>query len=131
MENQNNNHNQNSNGFLLGLLIGGVATLIFTTKKGRELARELTELGIEKISDLQEKIDEAVVEYEDIPGEDYVEPAERPSEPPVLEKPKLLAKEAAPPISAAKSEKLSTGKAENTQASKPHRAVRRFFRKKN
>lgn len=129
MENQNNSHNQNSNGFLLGLLIGGIATLIFTTKKGRELARELTELGIEKISDFQEKIDEAVVEYEDVPGDDYVEPTERPSEPTVLEKPKLLAKETAP--AGVKNEKSPGSKAESAQASKPHRVVKRFFRKKN
>lgn len=128
MDNPNNN-NQNNNGFLLGLIIGGVATLLFTTKKGREIVKDLTEQGIERISDLQGKMDKAVVEYEDVPGEDYVEPEERVAETPEPEKPKLLAKESVSSATAAKSEKVHKEK-EVPFPPKPQRTVKRFFRKK-
>lgn len=130
MENQNNNHNQNSNGFLLGLIIGGVATLLFTTKKGREIVKDLTEQGIERISDFQDKMEKVVVDYEDVPGEDYVEPEKRSAEIPEPEKPKLLAKEPMASAIPAKSEKAHKEK-EVPSSQKTQRTVRRFFRKKS
>ena len=47
MEYRNNNHNGSGlgSGFLLGVIVGVIITLLFTTKKGREIVKELTEKG--------------------------------------------------------------------------------------
>lgn len=82
MEQKNQHHNSGfGNGFVLGLLVGVVATLLITTKRGRELFREFTERGFDKISDLEEKVKEtasnvstAKDEYDEIEeeGDDYI-----------------------------------------------------------
>ncbi len=75
MEHKDRNHNH-GNGFILGLIIGGVATVLFTTKKGREIVKEITEKGFEKIADLQEGIEETV-ELEEGGKGDYLAPMDR------------------------------------------------------
>ena len=40
MDKQQNNHHGLGNGFMLGLLVGVVVTLLFTTKKGRDNTRK-------------------------------------------------------------------------------------------
>lgn len=74
MEEKNHNHNGFSNGFLLGLLVGILATLLVTTKKGRELLKEFTEKGLDKFSDLENKLQAEVAEkaeeYEEFSEED-------------------------------------------------------------
>lgn len=67
------NNNNHGNGFLLGLMLGGVLTLLFTTKKGREIVREMTDKGLEKFSELQDELEEAGEEFEEISGDDYIE----------------------------------------------------------
>lgn len=39
------------NGFLLGVLVGVVLTLLFTTDKGRKILKELSENGLEALDD--------------------------------------------------------------------------------
>ena len=68
------NNNHNGNGFLFGLLLGGVVTLLFTTKKGREVVKDLADRGLDKFSELQDEFEEARGEFEDIDGDDYVQP---------------------------------------------------------
>ncbi len=102
-----NNHNSSGNSFLLGVIVGGIATLLFTTKKGREIARDLAEKGLQKFSELQDNMDEAIV-AEEVEENDYIEP--------VKMEPVKLAKEARPnkvPVQP-----------------KPSTAVKRFFRLK-
>ena len=58
--NCNHRHQKNhGNGFILGVIVGVILTLLFTTKKGREIVKELTEKGLDKLSDLQGVMDEA------------------------------------------------------------------------
>lgn len=54
IQNKNNSNNAVGNGFLLGVLIGVILTLLITTKKGREILKDLLDRGIEKISNLED-----------------------------------------------------------------------------
>lgn len=123
MDQKNNNHHEYNpgNGFLMGLIVGGIATLLFTTKKGREIVKDLTEKGFERLEDLQDSIEEAV-EIEDVAENDYLEPQSRPAE--LEENGKL-------PVKELKDEKIPEKKREAVSAAKPRRVVKRFFRKKN
>ena len=126
MENHDKS-NPSGNGFLFGVILGAVATLLFTTKKGREIVKDLTEKGADKLSELQKNIDKAVEEGE-AEENDYLEPEDRPKQQIEPEKPKLLAKE---PSSGSKikTEKVRTEKV-NSPSSSPERAVKRLFRMK-
>lgn len=58
-----------SNGFLFGLIVGVVLALLFSTKKGRAILRELTEEGKDKFSGLREYLDEvedSVVDQDEV-----------------------------------------------------------------
>jgi hypothetical protein len=73
------NHNHKSshgNGFLLGVILGVIVTLLFTTKKGREIVKILTEKGLDKFSDLQKVMNEATSDVE----EELIELVEEESE---------------------------------------------------
>lgn len=90
MDNKNNYQNNSGfgNGFVLGLLIGVVVTLLITTKRGRELFKELTEKGMDKFSDFEDKLKETTAdvkreaeEYGDMEeeeGNDYMPEEPRP-----------------------------------------------------
>jgi gas vesicle protein len=119
MEDKNNNNQNSGSGFLLGLVIGSVTTLLFTTKKGRELVKEMTDSALDKFSELQEGLDEAV-DIEELEGDDYIEREERPSQ--KEEEPKLLAVEKA-------SETEGESKATHPPV-KATKSVKRFFKKK-
>jgi len=41
-------------GFFLGLIVGVVVTLLFTTRKGRQIVRTLTEEGLHKFSEVED-----------------------------------------------------------------------------
>lgn len=71
MDHHDNNHNH-GNGFLLGLILGGVVTLLFTTKRGREIVKDLTEKGLDKFSELQDEFEEVGEAIEELDGDDYV-----------------------------------------------------------
>ncbi len=120
MENKKNNHDESGNGFLLGTVIGSIATLLFTTKKGREIIKELTEKGIEKFSELEEALKtDKVIEV--IEESDYVVPELRPVVDTEPEK-KILAKEVKKDTTPVKSDsKGSVVKSGKT-------TIRRFFK---
>lgn len=59
MDQKHDHHHGSGNGFLLGFLLGVLVTLLFTTKKGREVLRLLTEKGLEKFSDLEDVLEES------------------------------------------------------------------------
>jgi hypothetical protein len=77
---QKNHNNNHGGGFLLGIIVGVIITLLFTTKRGREIFKELTEKGLEKFSDLEAILQDVKErEFSDEEEEnDYVEPASKP-----------------------------------------------------
>jgi gas vesicle protein len=124
MNNKDENYrNQGGSGFLIGVVLGGVLTLLFTTKKGREILKDLTEKGLEKFSEIQDSLDVTVVE--EVDGEDYLEVEDRPSP---KEDSRLLASE---------SGTEEENKVENGKATQEHvktesaKSVKRFFKKKS
>lgn len=48
---ENKNH---SNSFLLGVILGVIITLLFTTKKGRKILKALSEEGLQKFTELED-----------------------------------------------------------------------------
>lgn len=46
--------NGGGNHFLLGLIIGAILVLLFTTQRGRRLLKELSENGLDAIADLKD-----------------------------------------------------------------------------
>lgn len=99
MEHQNKNSHNQGGGFVFGLVLGSIATLLFTTKKGRELVKEMTDSALDKFADLQKGLDEAV-EVEEIDGDDYIDHEDRSD---AENEPKLLASESKKSESTAKS----------------------------
>jgi hypothetical protein len=77
---ERNNHNQNNgngSGFLLGVIVGVILTLLFTTKKGREILKEVLEKGVEKFANLEDLMEKTYKEKivdddEDESGDDFV-----------------------------------------------------------
>jgi hypothetical protein len=60
---------RNSHSFTWGMIVGGALVFMLSTKKGREIIKELTEDGIEGIEDFIdiEKIKELTREFDDEP----------------------------------------------------------------
>jgi gas vesicle protein len=122
MDFRENKHNNAGNGFLFGVVVGGITTLLFTTKKGREIVKEVTERGLDKFSEIQRDLNQAV-EFEEIDGDDYIDREER-SE--VTDKdPKLLASDSKKTDSPAGEESIKKSSSKSP--------IRRFFKssKKN
>lgn len=81
------NHGSNGSGFFFGLIVGVVLALLFTTKKGRKMFKEMTDEGMTKFSDFEKKLqetmkkddidDEPLDEFDDGDDEEYVKPQER------------------------------------------------------
>lgn len=53
MERRNQQSNGLGCGFLLGVIVGVLLALLFTTKRGREILKDVLEQGVEKFSDLE------------------------------------------------------------------------------
>lgn len=53
--------NRFSDGFLLGLLVGGAAVFLLGTKKGNKILHALTEEGLDGLTDLLETMEEKEV----------------------------------------------------------------------
>lgn len=78
-ERHEQNSHQSSNGFLTGAIIGAVVTLLFTTKKGREIVKDLADRGVEKLSEFEENVKkQKIMLEEDLEESDYIEPKTRP-----------------------------------------------------
>lgn len=113
MKNKNNNTNNATNsGFLLGFIFGVLATLLLTTKKGREILKELIDKGIKKITDLEESYDKTKQQQNTQEENDYVKP--KPEE--VKKEIKYLAKEK---------------KINEKGGSSSHAAIRKLFFRRN
>ncbi|MEK7571055.1 MAG: YtxH domain-containing protein [Patescibacteria group bacterium] len=57
MENKQSSNNLGS-GFFLGLIVGVIVTLLFTTKKGRKILHNLTEKSMDKVSTIENRFHE-------------------------------------------------------------------------
>jgi gas vesicle protein len=95
MDKKQHNQQQNSlgGGFLLGLVLGVLITLLFSTKRGRELLKEWTEKGINKLSDLETMIKEQTEKENkqpEAPENDYIQKDQKQKE----QERKLIAQEA-------------------------------------
>ncbi len=113
------NGHKGGNGFLLGVVLGSVATLLLTTKKGREILREVADKGMERFSDLEESLEREGEEYVDLESaDDYVEtvPTEKKTE-----------NEEGKHVSEEKSEMKASS---SGNIEKPKKSPRRFFRGK-
>jgi gas vesicle protein len=76
MKNKNNNTTNNGigSGFLLGFIFGVLATLLLTTKKGREILKELIDKGMQRITDLEESHERTKQRQESESENDYIKP---------------------------------------------------------
>jgi len=64
------------NGLLVGLILGFALALLFTTKRGRQMVKALTEEGLDSISELRRRMDTLEVMIDE---DEYVEePKEAP-----------------------------------------------------
>ena len=71
-------HHGGGSGFLFGIVVGAAVTLLFTTKKGREVFKTITEEGVSKVRRKIEETKEQLGDFEDMDeAEDYIEPEER------------------------------------------------------
>lgn len=67
-----------SNGFFLGVIIGAFVTALFTTNKGKEILRDITDKSIESWDDVEKALED--MESDDIhdsPTTEYVTPEEK------------------------------------------------------
>lgn len=121
MEDRNHHHETPGNGFLMGVIVGAATTLLFTTKKGREIVKDITEKGFERFSDLQTALEEDEFEAA---GADYVEQ-------PGLSQPAEVIKEKV--AKEIKREESTKSHAANAAARSGKSTLRRFFKatKKN
>jgi hypothetical protein len=65
-----------SSGFLLGVVVGVIITLVLTTKRGKRILKLITEEGIHKLSDFEGVFDDMIEEYEHTPAEPTQKPVE-------------------------------------------------------
>jgi hypothetical protein len=62
-----------NNGFLFGFLVGLAVALLFTTKKGRSILRNLIDHGWDKLENWEDILKDVAGEDEDVvDGDDYV-----------------------------------------------------------
>ena len=52
-----NNHGRFSDGFLLGMLLGGALVFLFATKKGNKILKAVTEEGLEGLGEIAREIE--------------------------------------------------------------------------
>jgi hypothetical protein len=134
MEEKHNHNHAQGNGFMLGLIVGAGVTLLFTTKKGRQLFNYMTEKGLDSFAQLQATMDAQRIETDDEES-DYIAVTERPAAPePEKEAPKVTAHKKHPV------EEEDNGKDEpvhvkqytedEPEKSEPKKPSRSFFRRK-
>ena len=68
------NNGRLSNGFILGLIIGGGAVFLFGTKTGKKLLKKFSEEGWEGLTEILEEVD--MGEYEEQPEEEAEAPSD-------------------------------------------------------
>lgn len=67
-----------SNGFFLGVIVGAFVTALFTTHKGKEILREITDKSIESWDDVEKALEDMESDdVDDSPTTEYVTPEEK------------------------------------------------------
>ena len=118
MERKNQQSGGNGGGFLLGVIVGVLITLLFTTKRGREIFKDVLEHGVEKFSNLEDLMRE-VQEKEAVEPEENDFVPTQPVPPAVVAEQKKaeVKKPEAAPAPAVPRKEIKT---EATQAISPH-----------
>lgn len=62
---EHRNTNNAGGGFILGILIGVLITLLFTTKKGRKILKTITDEGMDKINNFEDLFEKKMREEDD------------------------------------------------------------------
>lgn len=99
-----------SSGFLLGVVVGVIITLLLTTKRGKRILKLITEEGMSKLSNWEDLFHDAVEEYQTKPAEPKLPPVDLTSveeqedeetieSAPVEEEPKIVVKKEQQPKS--------------------------------
>ena len=65
-----------SSGFLLGVVVGVIITLLLTTKRGKRILKLITEEGMSKLSNWEDLFRDAVEEYQTKPAEPKLPPVD-------------------------------------------------------
>jgi len=65
-----------SSGFLLGVVVGVIITLLLTTKRGKRILKLITEEGMSKLSNWEDLFHDAVEEYQTKPAEPKLPPVD-------------------------------------------------------
>ena len=86
------------NGFIFGVIVGVLVALLFTTKKGREILRDVSEKIITKLSNMEENAKQAddiseLFDEIDTEEEDYVKSEPQAAAVVQKEEPKVVIKE--------------------------------------
>jgi gas vesicle protein len=63
-----------SSGFLLGVVVGVIVTLLLTTKRGKRILKLITEEGMNKLTNWEDMFGDMVEEYETKPEPPKVKP---------------------------------------------------------
>ncbi len=116
-----------SNGFFLGIIVGVAVTALFTTQKGKEILRDITDKSIESWDDVEKALEGIEADVDDSPTTEYVSPEEK-------REIKYLAQDAATSEESEKNEELPSKKVEAvkivTSEKSPEKTIkgRRWFR---
>ncbi len=54
MSEKNEHRKSSSNAFLWGMIIGGIIVYLFTTKRGKRILKQLSEMGFETLENISE-----------------------------------------------------------------------------
>ncbi|HVZ58559.1 MAG TPA: YtxH domain-containing protein [Patescibacteria group bacterium] len=102
MDQQQERGGSSLNTFLFGVLVGVLASLLFTTKKGRKLLRVITDESVDRLSkweDMIQAMQDEVEEDESVMGEDVEDEVKAISAPKKSEKIEIDSDEDEPLIS--------------------------------
>lgn len=98
MEQRENKQHGGGNGFIFGVIVGVLVALLFTTKKGREILRDVSEKIITKLSSMEEYAKQAddiseLFDEIDTDEKDYVKSDPQAAAEVQKEEPKVVVKE--------------------------------------
>lgn len=112
---------------MLGLLIGVLITLLITTKKGREILRDLMDKIIHKLSNLDESLEKIKEDFTSEENNDYIKTDSHTIQDEIRQIIVQTAKDVEEPkTSAPKSESVNSG-TKNGKEDKPSKRL--FFRR--
>lgn len=112
---------------MLGLLIGVLITLLITTKKGREILRDLMDKIIHKLSKIDESLDKIKEELPDEENSDYIKTNTQNINDEIRQIISQTSEELEKPVQSASKTETKSSSSKNGKEDKP--AKRLFFRR--